>query len=315
MPPFDHALPTPAPAADRPRGRRLARLVVGYDGSDGANAAAAFGLWLAGKSGCEATIVHAGPAPESAPSADLLPAAAEQVVASEREWDWRLGNLREYAADDAVVECRVVRGSPAGALIAAAVDNGADLILTGSRGVGHVRGALLGSVSSQVLDHAPCSVMVFREDGVSCPASHARTIVVGIDGSPSSYEALAVAQTLAAPLGATLVLLHAYDPHIPFAVITTEGMRKELRRHGRKLLDAARDTVTAPVDIVEELLVEGHARDELVAACRQRAPALLAVGSRGLGGFKELLLGSTSRWTANHAPCPVLIARTPPLTG
>lgn len=313
MPPLDQAHPTPAPAADQPRGPRLARLVVGYDGSDGANAAAAFGLWLAGKSGCEATIVHAGPTPESVPSGDLLPAAAEQIVAYEREWQWRLGNLREYAADDAAVECRVVRGSPAGALIAAAVDTGADLILTGSHGIGHIRGALLGSVSSQVLAHAPCSVMVFPEDGISDPASRARTIVVGVDGSPSSHEALAVAQTLAAPLAATLVLLHAYDPHIPFAVITTEGMRNELRRHGRKLLDVARDTVTAPVDIVEESLVEGHARDELVAACERRTPALLVVGSRGLGGFKELLLGSTSRWTANHAPCPVLIARTPPL--
>ena len=39
----------------------------------------------------------------------------------------------------------------------------------------------------------------------------------------------------------------------------------------------------------------GHARDALVAACERHAPALLAVGNRGLGGFQELLLGSTSR--------------------
>ena len=311
MPPIDQTLPTRAP----PHGPRLARLVVGYDGSDGANSAAAFAVWLAGRSGCEATIVHAGPTPESVPSADLLPAAAEQVVAYEREWQWRLGNLCENAADGAAVECRVVRGSPAGALIAAAVESAADLILTGSHGVGHVRGTLLGSVSSQVLAHARHSVMLFREDGMTTPASDARTVVVGIDGSPSSYEALAVAQTLAAPLAASLVLLHAYDPHIPFAVITTEGISKELRRHGRKVLDAARDAVSAPVDIVEEALVEGHARDELVAACERRAPALLVVGSRGLGGFRELVLGSTSRWVANHAPCPVVIARTPPVAG
>ena len=95
-----------------PRGPRLARLVVGYDGSDGANAAAAFGLWLAGKSGCEATIVHAGPTPESAPSADLLPAAAEQIVAYEREWQWRLGNLREYEADDAASSAASSAGAP-----------------------------------------------------------------------------------------------------------------------------------------------------------------------------------------------------------
>ena len=292
-----------------PRDRRPSRLLVGYDGSDGAAAAAAFGLWLAGKAGCQATLVHAGPTPETAPSADLLPAAAEQVVAYEREWQWRLENLRDYAAGDALVECRVVRGSPAGALIAAAVDSGADMILTGSHGVGRVRGALLGSVSSQVLAHAPCSVMVFREDEPSTPAAHARAVVVGIDGSDSSRHALELAQSLAAPLGAALVLVHVYDPRVPFASEPTAAMRDELRRHAVTVLHDARKTVAAPLEIIEEEIVEGHARDELVAACRRHAPALLVVGGRGLGGFKELLLGSTSRWVADHAPCPVLVAR------
>ncbi len=45
-----------------------------------------------------------------------------------------------------------------------------------------------------------------------------------------AVHALALAQALAAPLGATLVLVHAYDPHIPLAVITTDGIAKELRR-------------------------------------------------------------------------------------
>ena len=150
--------------------------------------------------------------------------------------------------------------------------------------------------------------MVFREGDTPAPAAHARTIVVGVDGSPSSREALDRAQALAVPLGARLLLVHAYDPHLPLAVMTTEAVRNELRRYGRKLLDQARDSVTAPVEVAD-LLVERRARDQLVAACERHAPALLAVGSRGLGGFRELLLGSTSRWAANHAPCPVLIAR------
>jgi nucleotide-binding universal stress UspA family protein len=277
-------------------------VVVGYDGSDGANAAAAFGMWLAGKTGCETTLVHAGPAPEAAHSAELL---AEHVLAHEREWRRQLENLREYAPEAAALQCRIVRGSPAGALIAAAVEVGADLILTGSHGVGQVRRALLGSVSTQVIAHAPCSVIVFREAGVK-PASHARTIVVGVDGSSSSRQALERAEALARPLGARLLLVHAYDPHIPLAVMTTETLRNELMRHGRTVLDEARDAVAVPA---ETSLVEGQARDELAAACERHAPALLAVGSRGLGGFRGLLVGSTSQWLANHAPCPVLIAR------
>ena len=309
MPASDEARSSTATHSAQPRDSRVARLLVGYDGSDSANAAAAFGLWLAGKTECEATVVHAGPNPEAAPRADLLLPVAEQVVAYEREWRRRLENLREYAAEDAAVECRVVRGSPAGVLIAAAVDSGADMILTGSHGVGRVRGALLGSVSSQVLAHAPCSVMVFREVEPSAPATQAGTIVVGIDDSASSRGALEFAEALAVPLGARLVLVHACDPHVPFVSEPTGAMRDELQRHATTVLHDARKTVAAPLEVIEQEIVEGRAREELVAACERHAPALLVVGSRGLGGFKELLLGSTSRWVVNHAPCPVLVAR------
>jgi nucleotide-binding universal stress UspA family protein len=279
----------------------LGPLVVGYDGSDSANAAAAFGLPLAGKAGSRTTLVHAGPPPDAG-------ARTAVVVAYERDWRRRLENLREYAPLGAQLDCRVVRGSAAGALIAAALETDAGLILVGSHGAGHVRRALLGSVSAQVIAHAPCSVMVFREHGGTEPATHARTIVVGIDGSPSARAALERAEALAQPLAARLLLVHAYDPHIPFAVMTTEGMRKQLERHGRALLDEARAALAGPA---ETQLVEGHARDELIAACERHAPALLVVGSRGRGGFRELLVGSTTRGVAHHAPCPVLIARPP----
>jgi nucleotide-binding universal stress UspA family protein len=171
-----------------------------------------------------------------------------------------------------------------------------------------LRGALLGSVSSQVLSHARCSVMLFREHEPSAPAAHARSVVVGIDGSPSSMYALELAQAFAIALAAQLVLVHAYRPHIPVAVMITGGTDELLRNHGHDLLDAARQAVTASVDIQQEL-VKGNARDALIAVCERHAPALLVVGDRGLGGFRELLLGSTSRDVANHAPCPVLVAR------
>jgi nucleotide-binding universal stress UspA family protein len=165
----------------------------------------------------------------------------------------------------------------------------------------------MGSVSSQALSHAPCSVMLFPEGG-SQPAAHARTVVVGVDGSPSSRHALELASR-AVPLAAALVLVHAYDEHVPYVSEPTEATRAEFRRHASAIVHQARATGTAPLDVVQEEVVPGSAWRALVEACERHAPALLVVGSRGLGGFKELVLGSTSRWVANCAPCPVLVAR------
>ena len=314
----DHSKPARSASAGASRGRaasRFARLLVGYDGSDSATAAAAFALGLAGAAHAELTLLHASPTPETAPSADLLPAAAEQVVAYEARWQRRLESLRHHAGQDVPVTCLLERGNPAGALIATAIRMRADLLLTGSRGVGHLRGAVLGSVSTQLLTHAPCSVMIFGEGDRLSPADLVQSVVVGIDGSPSSAYALQLGQALSEPLGARLVLAHAYDPLFWFKTSPTTGMRDELRRHGRTLLDAARSALTVPPDRIDERLVEGNARSELATVCDELAPALLVVGSRGLGGFKAMLVGSTSRSLADSAPCPVLVARVPESAG
>ena len=286
--------------------RTLRRALVGYDGSDSSAAAAAFGLWLAGKAGVQTTLLHVSGSSESPVAAGSRKARHEHVAAQDREWRRQLDSLRDYGAANAPVDCSIEHGHPAGALIDAAADLDADLILLGSTGVKPIRRRLLGSVSSQVVEHASCSVMIVREGHPAAPA-HVRTIVIGLDGSPESLEALAVAATLATPLGARLVLCTAYPASVAFAPPTTE-LRDGLRHHAVSIIDAARRTLPAEIEVVEEL-GEGRPRDVLLHASKVHAPALLAVGSRGLGGLTGLLLGSTSGWLSNHAPCPVLIGR------
>ena len=224
MPPIP---PGDTQAATLSGGVRLRRLLVAFDGSDSSAAASAFALWLAGKADAEAGLVHVCPELKYAPHAaytappDALQAAAEQRLAAIADWRRRLDAFREYAAADASVESIVVRGQPAGALLDEAAARDIDLILMGSTGVGWTRGALLGSVSSQVIEHAPCSVMVFREGQTSSPA-HVQSIVVGLDGSAGAADALGLAAQLAAPLGARLVLLHAYEPSIALAPPTPD---------------------------------------------------------------------------------------------
>ncbi len=275
----------------------LARLVVGYDGSAGADAAAAFALSLAGSAGCDVTLVHVVPGGEAAASADPGPGVAEQAA-----WQRRLESVSAHAAPAARVTCRSVSGVPAAVLSAIASEVEADVVLVGSRGLGPVRRALMGSVSARLLACAPCSVLVFPE-----ATTRIRAVIAGIDGSPASTRALSFAQALARPLDATLVLVHVYDDQ---ASAPGEPALAELRLRKAAVVDAALATIVAPLPGVEEELVAGIPGRELLEACERHAPSLLVVGRRGVGRLESLLVGSTSRWAVNHARCPVLVVRT-----
>jgi nucleotide-binding universal stress UspA family protein len=190
----------------------------------------------------------------------------------------------------------------------AATELDSDVILIGSRGSGTMRGRLLGSVSSQVVDHARCSVMVFPARQKSSPA-HIANVVVGVDGSPGAAAAIAAGTTLASALDARLVLLAAFESTTALAPAT--DLRAELRRDAERVLATARASVPADIEVVEELR-EGPPRQLLLEASERFGPSVLAVGTRGLGGFKGLLLGSTSRSILHDASCPVLVARRRP---
>lgn len=86
---------------------------------------------------------------------------------------------------------------------------------------------------------------------------------------------------------------------------------EELEKAARQTLEHALGQLGDAAEGVEiePCLREGHPADVLVDEAKDAD--LLVVGSRGLGGFRELLLGSVSHQCAQHAPCPVLIVRRP----
>jgi nucleotide-binding universal stress UspA family protein len=83
----------------------------------------------------------------------------------------------------------------------------------------------------------------------------------------------------------------------------------ELRETARQRLDAiVYETTGGATDVpIEQIVVEGKAAEILVD--ESKGANLLVVGSRGHGGFAELLLGSVSHQCAQHARCPLLIVR------
>jgi nucleotide-binding universal stress UspA family protein len=137
-------------------------------------------------------------------------------------------------------------------------------------------------------------------------------IVVGVDGSDESLHALRWALEEARSRGAKLTVIYAWVyPHLPppgFAPPVQVDMGG-LQLGAEALLDAAVSEVVGPDAGVEceRAAVQGTAAAVLVEAAEDAD--LLVVGSRGLGGFTGLLLGSVSQQCAHHAPCPVVIVR------
>lgn len=137
-------------------------------------------------------------------------------------------------------------------------------------------------------------------------------VVVGYDGSQGAEAALHVALEEARRRGATLRVVGAW--HVPAPLVGSSAAPSSAARLGediRVALTQAVDTAAAALrerggDVeVEAVVVEGPAVTVLTGEAA--AADLLVVGSRGLGGFRELLLGSVSHQCAQHAPCPVLI--------
>lgn len=134
-------------------------------------------------------------------------------------------------------------------------------------------------------------------------------VVVGIDGSEGSNHALEWAASEAARMGAVLETHTSYDPGYVF--ITSQEVHQAMQH---RLDEAAKHIADlAPGLVFKGVIDEGSAAKFLVEA--SKGADLLVVGSRGLGGFSGLLLGSVSQQCSLHAHCPIVIVRPPEGSG
>jgi nucleotide-binding universal stress UspA family protein len=172
-----------ATVADVPEVVRIeGGIVVGHDGSKCAQEALAWAGKLARRTDLDLHVVRAWAMTSAPKPASWTPGYVPPLE------DWEKAVLDELTAhlaavvlDPAVrVTCHVVHKPPAPALIAAG--EGAHLLVVGARGRGGFRGLLLGSVSDQVVHHAPCPVTVVRSGATG------REIEATVGGSVAAPE-------------------------------------------------------------------------------------------------------------------------------
>ena len=138
--------------------------------------------------------------------------------------------------------------------------------------------------------------------------------MVGVDGSDGSVQALRFAVEEARIRGAALRAVNAW--HVPAAMYSAGWAPAtvdldDLRKLAEKALVESVEDAGAGAAGVEltPILREGHPADILLEEAKDAD--LLVVGTRGLGGFKGLLLGSVSHQVALHASCPVVVVPVP----
>ena len=294
------------------------RILVCIDGSPDADRALAWALHEASLRSASLTVLHAFRSREFAGpfarDASLDKERAEALADVEQALARLTGDVRPPDVD---IETAAVMGR--GAADAILRHRGeADLIVVGSRGLGGFPGLLLGSVSQQVAAHADVPVAVTPRGG-EAPVTledDTRSIVVGVDGSPTSMRALRWAVDEARVRAVPLTALYIYRslrtgaPFDAFVSIEREQL-DQLEAQAAETARAKLDTMLAGAADYEGVQVEGRviagSPAKTLAFDAADEHTLLVVGSRGHGGFAGLLLGSVSQQCLHHARGPVVV--------
>ncbi len=156
-------------------------------------------------------------------------------------------------------------------------------------------------------------------------------IIVGVDGSSASYDAVTWALAHAKERGSELQIVHVYGPSGDQNPYTSsyadagsktakrltdseakwrEEQQAKVKEHGERVVKQVVDGVenSDPKTVIKtDVIASSRPAQALIE--RARDADLLVVGSRGRGGFKGLLLGSVSQQCVQHATCPVVVVR------
>ena len=190
------------------------------------------------------------------------------------------------------IDSELVQDKPAQALVDRSGD--AALVVVGYRGKGRVGRFVLGSVAAAVVTHAAAPVVVVRGDE-SGQVRRVGPVVVGVDGSPGSEDAVRFAMAAAPLHGYQVVAVHAGElGSRPGGLAALSPALAEGRRQ-------------YPAVQVREVVQPGSAAQLIVAEAEDAA--LVIVGSRGHGGLAGMLLGSVSRGVIDQAACSVMVMR------
>lgn len=291
-------------------------ILVPLDGSILAATALPYARSLVGESG-NITLLRVVETPSPGPSV-LEPELVPENIASE----WMLkdaeqyletvaGELRQTLPADVTVETRVDDGDPAGAILRAATHHHTDFIVMTSHARGAFGRAAYGSVADRVARTAAIPVVITRpaDDNAAEQGPTIRRIILPLDRSPVSREAVPVAKALALHLGCSIHLVHVIDNFSSYmadpGVPVPQPLLDQWYAEAHHELEAAETDLRTDGIIATSAVYQGSTVTNI---CEIATPGdLIVMTSHGRSGISRWLIGSVAEKLVRTAPVPVCL--------
>jgi nucleotide-binding universal stress UspA family protein len=284
-------------------------IVVAVDGSPASNSAVCWAARDAAMRNIPLTVVHA----VTTPTATWPPVPYPDSLAVRLEDEGKKAVMHAIKiAEDAMpadrkvtINRELVYSTPALALIE--MSDEAEMIVVGSAGRGLLARGVLGSVSSTVVRHAKCPVAVIRDEDQLMPDPQHAPVLVGVDGSPASELATAIAFDEASRRGVDLIALHAWSDVavLDLAGLDWAAVQAEAERSLAERLAGWQERY--PDVPLHRILTTDRPARQLVEM--SESAQLVVVGSHGRGGLTGMVLGSVSNAVLHSVRRPVIVAR------
>ena len=285
------------------------RIVVAVDGSPASNAAVCWAARDAAMRHVPLTVVHLVNA--IVPMYPAIPLSTGVAVWQEEQGRQVLEQSVKIAEDTIKTERSIDIKSelrcapPVPTLVAMSRET--ELLVVGSNGHGAMARLLLGSVSSSVVRSARCPVAVIRDEDPLMPHPQQAPVLLGIDGSPASELATAIAFDEASRRGVELTALHAWSDVDVFELpgMDWSAVKSEAERSLAERLAGWQERY--PDVTVHRLVARDRPARQLIE--KSESAQLVVVGSHGRGGLTGMVLGSVSNAVVHSVRMPVIVAR------
>ena len=137
-------------------------------------------------------------------------------------------------------------------------------------------------------------------------------ILVPVDGSDNSYRALDAALILSEKLGSNITVLHVME-QVPITHIESQKLLSELlenyKKENQDILSKCTEIARKKGITINTILLQGNPASIILDFSKKEKYDIVIMGSRGVGKFKELILGSVSSKIVHHSSCAVLLIR------